>query len=341
MTQNNSLKKKSGFHIDFGSYGIIYALLLFWVIMAITNSNFRAVPFYQTILIRASLNAICGVGMTFAIISGDFDLSIASQVALNSVVFTNVLPIIGLVPSILLVLTLGILMGTFNGILVAKLRIPAFIATLGMQMGYRALAQLINSSPTVVNNSFFKKIATHKIGGILPTAFVILIVLALLGNLVLRRTKLGRNILAIGNSKQAAAISGINVQKTQIMTFLIVGLFTAAASIMITSNLGSSNYGMQNGLEFTVISAVVLGGTALSGGKGSILNTIAAAIFLVTIRSALDAYAIDSYWQKVIEGVILVVAFSITEIRNIANNLIIKYRTRKKLNEAKANAPTA
>lgn len=322
-------KKKQKMHIEFGDYGILYALVIFWIGLALTNQDFRALAFYQNILTRASLNAICGVGMTFVIISGDLDLSVASQVALNGVVLTLFLPILGIVPAILLVLALGIAMGVFNGVLIAKLRIPSFIATLGMQMAYRALAQLVNSSPVVVENSFFKKIATYKIMGLIPTAFLILIVVAVTGTIILRKTKLGRYVLAIGNSKDAARISGINVSRTQIMIYLLVGLFTACASVMIVSNLGSSNYGMQDGLEFTVISAVVLGGTALSGGKGSIFNTVVAAIFLVTIRSAMDSFGVSSYWQKIVEGVILVIAFSITEIRNIINNAMIKGKARK------------
>jgi len=324
-------KKKNAIHIEYGDYGILYALLIFWIFLAITNSDFRGISFYQNILTRASLNAICGIGMTFAVISGDFDLSVASQVAFCGVILTIIIPIIGIIPSILVILAIGIAMGAFNGLLIAKLRIPAFITTLAMQMAYRALAQMINSKPVVVDNKLFKRIATYKIGGILPTAFLILIILAVIGTIILRKTKLGRNILAIGNSKEAAVISGINVPKTQILIFVLVGFFTACSSVMIVSSLGSSNYGMQVGLEFTVISSVVLGGTALAGGKGSIFNTIVAAVFLATIRSAMDSFGIDSYWQKVVEGVILVIAFSITEIRNIINNILVKQRAKKQL----------
>lgn len=328
--------KKKKLHIEFGDYGILYALIIFWVLLAITNEDFRGLAFYQNIVTRASLNAICGIGMTFAIISGDLDLSVASQVAVNGVVLTLILPVLGIIPSIIVILLLGIVMGTINGVLIAKVKIPAFIATLAMQMAYRAIAQLINSTPTVVENKLFKKIATYKIADLLPTAFLILIILAVIGTIILRKTKLGRNIVAFGNSKQAAVISGIDISKVQIMIYVLVGIFTALASVMIVSSLGSSNYGMQQGLEFTVISAVVLGGTALAGGKGSIFNTIVAAIFLVTIRSAMDSFGVDSYWQKVVEGAILVIAFSITEIRMIINNTIIKSKAKKAMAAKKA-----
>jgi len=331
------MEKKRRSHIEYGDHGILYALIIFWIVLIITNENFRGLAFFQTILTKASLNAICGIGMTFAVISGAFDLSIASQVALNGVVLTLILPKIGIFPSIIVILLLGVLMGTINGLLISKLRIPSFIATLAMQMAYRAVAQLINSSPVVVDNSGFKKMATYKIAGIIPTAFLICIILGIIGTIILRKMKLGRDILAIGNSQEAAIISGINVAKTEIMIYLIVGLFTAASSVMIVSYLGSSNYGMQSGLEFTVISAVVLGGTALIGGKGSIFNTIVAAIFLISIRSAMDSFGVDSYWQRVVEGVILIIAFSITEIRNIINTVLVKRKARKQLSVQKVS----
>ncbi len=324
------MKKEKRFHIEFGDYGIVYALIIFWVILMLTNENFRGITFYQNILRQAAFNAICGIGMTFIIISGEFDLSVASQVALNSVILTLLLPVLGIIPSVLIILAIGILLGLFNGVLYAKLRIPAFIATLGTQLGYRAFAQMINSSPVVVSNKAFKQMATAKFLG-LPVPFLIMVVLAVIGTAILRKTKFGRNVVAIGNSKDAAKISGINVAKTQIMLFAVVGLFTACTSIMLTSYLGSSNYGMQNGLEFTIISAVVLGGTALIGGKGNIFNTVVAAIFLVTIKSAMDAFGINSYYQRIVEGVILIFAFSVTEIRVIISNSMTKLKSRKEL----------
>lgn len=320
--------KRAG--INFADYGIVYALLIFWILLALTNENFRGLGFYKNMLRQASFNAICGVGMTFAIISGKFDLSVASQVALCSVVLTLILPVIGIFPSIIVILLLGVLLGGFNGLLVAKLKIPAFIVTLATQFGYRALAQIINSKPVVVKNKAFSRIAINYIGQI-PIPFIIMIIIAVIGTIILRKTSLGRHILAIGNSEEAARISGINLDRTNMLIFMLVGLFTACSSIMFTSYLGSSNYGMQTGLEFTIIAAVVLGGTALAGGKGSILTTVVAAIFLVTIKSGMDAFGINSYTQKIVEGGILIFAFSITGIRNGISNWIVRFKSRKEL----------
>lgn len=326
------LKKRQGLSINFSELGILYALLIFWLILALTNENFRGLSFYRNILRQASFNAICGVGMTFAIISGDFDLSVASQVALCSVVMTLLIPAIGVVPSIFVVLLIGTLLGAFNGILIAKFKIPSFIATLATQFAYRALAQIINSSPVVVQNKGFTSLSVKYVAGI-PLPFIIMTVIAVIGTVVLRKTRLGRNVLAIGNSKSAAKLSGINIDRTQIMVFLLVGLFTACSAVMFTSYLGSSNYGMQTGLEFTIITAVVLGGTALAGGKGSIFTTVVAAIFLVTIKSGMDAFGINSYTQKIIEGGILVLAFSITHIRSSISTALVRRRSRRELQQ--------
>lgn len=332
------MNNKNRFHIDYSDHGIVYALIIFLLILAMTNENFRAMPFYQNILRQSSFNAICGIGMTFAIISGNFDLSVAAQVALVSVTLTKLMPVVGVLPAILIVLVFGVALGAFNGILIAKIRIPAFIATLATQLGYRALAQLIENTPIVVKDAGFKHFSLAKVG-IVPVPFIIMTGIAIIGTIILRKTRLGRSVIAIGNSHEAAKISGINISWTLIRIYMIVGLFTACSAIMLTSYLGSSNFGMQIGLEFTVISAVVLGGTALAGGKGSIFNTIVAAIFLVTLKSAMDTWGLDSSWQRVLSGVILVVAFSITTIRTTFNIGIIKYRSRKNLRRRLRNQP--
>ena len=148
------MKKK--LQINFGELGILYALLIFWLILIAFSPNFRNISAFQNIVREASFTGICGVGMTFVIISGDLDLSVASQVALCSCVLTLLLPKMGVFPSVILILLLGAVLGTFNGVLIAKMKIPAFIATLAMMFGYRALAQIVNATPVVVENRLFK-----------------------------------------------------------------------------------------------------------------------------------------------------------------------------------------
>ena len=183
----------------------------------------------------------------------------------------------------------------------------------------------------------FKKMATSYLFGI-TVPFLVMAACVVVGTLILRKMSLGRHILAIGNSPAAAEISGINVANTKIWIYVLLGLFTAAASVMITSYLGSSNYGMKDGFEFTVITAVVLGGTAMAGGKGSIFTTAVAAVFLASIKSGMDTFRIDSYAQRIIEGLILIFAFAINGVRAQVNDSLVKRRSTKELEQRKVQA---
>jgi len=350
------------FHFYIGDHAIIIALLVFWGALFIVNPAFSNFSIYSTVIKQGSIFAVCGIGMTFAIISGVFDLSVASQVALSSVVFTQIItkiapdnPGLGIILSCLIVILMGLTMGFINGTLVALLRIPAFITTLAMQMVYRGLAQLVCDSPVAfatLPNEYqafttgagetvrlsigsFEWFVNRGFGFTsifgLPLFFYIMVFLAVIGTIVLRKNSLGRNILAIGNSGEAARISGISIPRTQISTFVLVGLFTSVTALMLTSHQGSSNYGVPVGTEFTVISAVVLGGTALKGGKGSILNTVVASMFIATIPTALTTFGIDNNTHGIFNGIILVFAFSINTIRMYADNALVKYRMGKAL----------
>lgn len=353
--------KRVGFHFNLGDHAIILALVIFWAVLFFSNTAFSKFSIYATIIKEASMYAVCGIGMTFAIISGDFDLSVASQIALSSVVFTAIVakiapgsPGLGIILSCLVVIALGLVMGLVNGLLIARMRIPAFITTLAMQNVYRGLAQLVNDSPVAIatlGKSYLaftsgskeairwevgeslvfygKGFAFTKLFG-LPLFFYIMVALAVIGTIILRKTRLGRNILAIGNSKEAARIAGINIPRTQVWIYVLVGLFTSLTALMMTANQGSSNYGVPSGTEFTVISAVVLGGTALAGGKGSIFNTVVASIFIATIATALTTFGVNNNIHGIFRGAILIFAFSINTIRALVYDASVKHRARKK-----------
>lgn len=278
------------------------------------------------ILREAAFVGVAAIGMTFCIISGSFDLSIGSMLALLSIVTLSNVGALGLIPILVLILALGFLLGTLNGVIIAKLKIPAFIATLAMQFIYRALAFIYcNGNPVQFQKPWFTVIGNGNVAG-LPIPFVIFVVLAVIGTIVLRRTPLGRYILAIGNSEKASYISGINISRIKIVIFGIVGFFTAGSAILLSSRLWSANPGMKDGFEFNVIAAVVLGGTSLAGGKGSIFNTFMAAIFFASLNTAMNMFQVDSYMQRVVIGVVLLFAFSLTGIRQFTED---KIRVRK------------
>lgn len=342
--------------INFREFGILYALLILWAVLFILSDPFRSWGTYNSILRQASFAGICGVGMTLCIASKHFDQSIGAMTAMLGCTFTAVLsffaePVVtdpitsiqsggitpgGILASVLIVIALGIVCGAFNGILVAKLKIPAFIATLGALYVYRGMAYIVSdSSPVIINqvvtkeqNEFFTFLGMGNMIG-LPFSFWVMTICAIAGTVILRRTQFGRETLAIGNSVNASRISGIRIDFVKILIFVMLGGFVAIGCILNTSFLASSNPGMVTGFEFTVITTVVLGGTALAGGKGSVFNTIIAAHFLVSLTVGMNALGVSSYYQRIVQGVILLFAFSLNRIREIIEDYRVKKNTRK------------
>ena len=330
--------KKTLKRINWSEHGILFALIILWVILMSTNRNFRNLDIFMSILREASFSGICGIGMTYCIASKHFDMSVASMMAFMSgsltmmlVSFTKTIGFFGIIAAIVISMAIAVVCGLFNGLLVAKMRIPAFITTLGTLYVFRSFAFIVSNEDSVALSRLmdrdlsitFRYLGYGDLAGI-PIPFWVMVICGIIGTVMLRKTKLCRDILAIGNSIQASRISGINIDRTKIYVFVLVGLFTGIAGVLNTAFLGSSNPGMYTGFEFTVISVVVLGGTALAGGKGSIFNTIVAAIFIVTVIAGMNTYGINTFTQRVVQGVILLFAFSVTTIRNIIENGIIR-----------------
>jgi ribose/xylose/arabinose/galactoside ABC-type transport system permease subunit len=295
--------------------GILIALALFWAVCAFTNPMFRESSTYLSILRESSFVGVTAIGMSFCIISGDFDLSVGSMLSLLGIACVAIVGHTGLVLALLGVTLLGAICGMLNGALVAVLRIPAFIATLAMYFIYRALAYIVtNGQPVQFQEPWFTEVGNGSLAGV-PTPFVFLVVLVAIGAYILRRTPFGRHVLAIGNSRRASEISGIRIVRVRILVFTLLGAFTGIAALLISSRMWSANSGMKVGYEFDVIAAVVLGGTSLSGGKGSVVNTLFASVFFASLNSAMNMFHVDSYMQRVVIGIVLLFAFSLTGIR--------------------------
>lgn len=291
--------------------GILVSLILLWIIFFFTNENFRRIDSYLSILREASFVGVAAIGMTFCIIIKAMDLSIGAMIGLLALITLSIVGKLGLIPTIIIILILGAIFGAINGFLYAKLRLPAFIATLAMSYIYKSIALIYSDGKSIqFKEKWFTVIGNGTLIGI-PVPFIIFIVLAILGSIILRKTILGRQILSIGNSEKASYLSGIDILKVKIIVFALVGIFTSIAAMLISSRLWSANADMKSGYEFDVIAAVVLGGTSLNGGKGSMFNTTIASIFFASLYIGMNMFHIDAYIQKVVEGVILVVAFSI------------------------------
>jgi len=256
--------------------------------------------------------------MTLLIVSGAFDLSVAGLLGLCGVLISEVLPSFGVVLTTLAALLLGALLGLLNGIVVTKLRIPAFIATLGMMNIYLALAFIWTQGSRViaVSDSNFDILGTGALFGVLPIPFFVMIVTYLACYGVLNRSVYGRCLRAVGSSEVAARTAGLPVDLIRILAFAIVGCCTALAGVFLSAELSSASAIMASGYELTVIAVVAIGGTGLKGGGGTLFGSFTAALFFAVVSSALNILNVAAYWQYVVTGIFLISALGVQALRS-------------------------
>lgn len=299
-------------------YGLLQTLGVFIfivIIMSIFLPNFLTFSNITNLLRQLSVNLVVGAGMTFIILTGEFDISVGSVLALTAVIAGTLIHLIGVWPACIIALLIGPLFGLFNGVLVTKGKIPSFICTLGTLMMARSLAFVITKGQVVSNfPESFKILGQGSIAGF-PNIFLIVIVVYLIGYIVLRKTTFGKKVYAVGSNKKVSMLSGINTDNIKIKSFMIVGFLTSLAAIMILSRLGAIQADTGKGLEFDTIAAVVIGGTSLYGGEGNILQTIIGVLIIGLIRNFLNLAHIDIFWQDFATGAIIVVAVLLDTLR--------------------------
>jgi ribose transport system permease protein len=301
--------------LAFGSLIVIYAFFSIASPFFFSYGNFMAILF-STVVIGA-----LAIGTTFVIISAGIDLSIGTGMALCAVMSGVFMVKVGLplALGVPLAILFGGLMGLVNGINVAVLRIPPFIATLAMMLVAEGLALVLsNSTPIYFNDvSGYTGISTGNLipGLNIPNAVLILLAIAIIAGVLLTKSVLGRYTYSIGSNEEATALSGIDVRKWKIAIYAFAGLFTGLAGVLISARLGSAQPATGMGYELQAIAAVVIGGTSLSGGKGSIIGTLIGALIISVLNNGLQIMSIPQEWQKVILGCVILVAVYTDRIR--------------------------
>ena len=299
----------------FGQYTIQWLLLVAVIILGTANPNFRQLSNIRSILLQASFGGIGAAGMTVLIINGAFDLSVAGLLGLCGVVLAMLVPKIGIAAAILLTLLLGMLLGIINGLVVTKMRIPAFIATLGMMNVYLAIGLIMTKAKVLsVSGKAFRSLATGKFLG-LPIPFLAMVAVYLICFIILRYTPYGRFIRAVGSNETAGFVAGIAVDRVQIFAFMLVGLFTAVAGVFLTAYLSSAQAIMATGYELRVIAIAVVGGTSLNGGHGTMFGSFTGALFFTVISNSLNLFGVGAYWQYIAVGTIIIAALGIETLR--------------------------
>jgi ribose transport system permease protein len=303
--------------------GILLALLAICTILILTTSSFLTVQNLLNVGRQVSLLGVMAVGMTFVLISREVDLSIGSIYAIAGL-STGMLIVRGwyLVPALGAGLVIGSVIGCINGLLSTYGRLPSFIATLGMLSVVRGTALLLtNGEPVTVNpskgaredvtNQFYFLGQGHLFDRI-PMLLIFFILIALAGWFLLSKTTFGFRVYAVGGSAKAARLSGIQVSRTKVLTFTLMGLLSALAGILSLAFLPSAQAGRTGvGLELDVIAAAIVGGASLSGGEGTILGTILGVLIIGILRNGLILLGISPFWQTTIIGLVIIFAVGI------------------------------
>jgi len=310
-------------------YLIFLILLAFVALLSVmTKGTFLQVENLNNVVVQSAPIGIIALGMMLAIITKGIDLSVGATVALAAVVASSlaqisngigamypglVLPVI--VP-VLVGLVVGAMVGFVNGFLVAKFHIAPFIATLGMMTAARGLALIYTDGRPVSRLApGFNYLGQGSLLSI-PVPIWLFAICAAITYVILRRTRFGRHVYAIGGNEQAARVSGINISRVQIGIYTLIGLLAGLAGIILAGRIGSGNPQLGTGIELDAITAAVIGGTSFNGGVGTVWGTIVGALILGIINNGLDLMNVSPFMQMVVKGVIIVLAIIMDERKN-------------------------
>lgn len=298
----------------------LIALLLLCTVIGLLSDNFFTVANGWNVMRQISVNICISVGMTLVILTGGIDLSVGSVLAFSGAVTAGLLTAgielpamdlyIGftLLGGILAGIGTGSLLGAFNGWTITRFKVPPFVATLAMLTIARGLTMLwTNGFPISGLGENFVQIGTGWFLGI-PIPVWISAIVVLVFTLITNKTRLGRYIYAIGGNESAARLSGINIKKVKITVYSLAGALAAVGGLIVTARLNSAQPNAGFSYELDAIAAVVIGGTSLSGGKGTILGTVLGAVIIGVLNNGLVLLDVSPFWQQVVKGVVILLA---------------------------------
>ena len=301
------------------------SLIGLMVFFSIASPNFMQPENMVGILQSTAVNGVLAIACTFVIITSGIDLSVGTLMTFCSVMTGVVLVYWGLPfwMGLLAAILFGALIGLINGALIAKMKIPPFIATLGMMMMLKGLSLVISGTKPIYFSDVeeFASISQDSLIGTLipslpiPNAVLILFLVAFLGAFILNKTILGTYTFALGSNEEAVRLSGVNVDRWKIIVYSFAGALCGIAGLMIASRLNSAQPALGPGYELDAIAAVVIGGTSLSGGVGTILGTIIGAFIISVLTNGLRIMSVAQEWQTVVTGVIIILAVYADNLR--------------------------
>lgn len=306
-------------------FSVLVILLVLVVFISVMSPAFLTVTNLRTTAIGFSCNAIIAIAMTLALVSGGFDLSVGSVLGLSAVcvvVLTNNGLTVWL--ACLVGLLAGAFCGTINGVLIGYMNLNAFITTLGMQQMARGIVYVMTNGGSIglkdaPGVAAFRVIGSGSIGKI-PVLVIVCLILVIIGDILVRRSGVARNVFFVGSNEKTAMLSGINTRLVKTMVYVLTGTLSGLAGVLTASRFGTATSSTGSGVEMTVISAAVIGGVSLSGGKGTVAGAVLGVIMMSVISNILVILNVSVHWQNFITGAILILAIIFDVLSNRKKN---------------------
>ncbi|SER40046.1 monosaccharide ABC transporter membrane protein, CUT2 family [Faunimonas pinastri] len=289
--------------------GIVAALIVLCVIFSVANPRFLQVNNFLNIMQQVTVVAIAAFGMTYVILLGEIDLSVGSIIAVAGMVGAQCFAFgLGFVPTVVITLLSGVVMGGINGFVSAKMRLPSFIVTVATMGIFRGVVSLPTGGlPAPINNDTWLLLSIDDLFGV-PLMVWILAVLFVFNWVLLSKTVFGRRAYLTGGNREAAIYSGIRVDRLKIVIFMISGVMSAISGILLSSRLSSAQTNSGMGYELDAIAAAVLGGTSLAGGAGSMIGTLLGALMIGVINNGMNMLSVPYFYQLIVKGVVIILA---------------------------------
>jgi len=295
---------------DYAStYGALAALILLLLINVVLTPNFAAYDNFRNILVQVTPTMLVAIGMTFVIATGGIDLSVGSVMAIASAIGAVSLDY-GAAVAVMIALAVALAIGIFNGLLIAGFRIQPIIITLALLISGRGIAQVISNGGQVIpfSGPAFEFLGQGGVLGI-PFQIILLIVVVGLAIFLLRATVFGRYVIAVGGNEAAARLSGVRVNRTKVTVYALSGLLAGLAGLIYTARLGASDASkVGDGIELDAIAATVVGGTALTGGRATIIGTVIGALIMIVITTSFNMNNLKFPYSLVIKAAIILLA---------------------------------
>ncbi|PDQ22374.1 sugar ABC transporter permease [Mesorhizobium sanjuanii] len=342
MTDVSQNRSRSGPKTSSGGFSLaklllegraFLALIVIIVVFSMLSPYYFSLGNFLTMASHVAIFGILAVGMLLVILNGGIDLSVGSTLGLSGVIAGFLmqgvqLQTLGVVlfppvwVVVVLVCVLGALVGLVNGVLIAWLKVPAFVATLGMLYVVRGAALLMTNGLTYndlggkpeLGNTGFDWLGFNRLFGV-PIGVLVMAVIAIIGSIILNRTAFGRWLYASGGNERAAELSGVPVKKVQVAVYMLSGICASVAGLILSSELTSAGPTAGNSYELTAIAAVVIGGAALTGGRGNIRGTLVGAFVIGFLSDGLVIIGVSAYWQTVFTGAVIVLAVLLNAIQ--------------------------